>query len=148
SSGWRNMAPKTVAILDDRSAIAASIQGIPQHYLGSRTYVLDACPMAEGMMMMIRSMSPDILVIEEIGSDIDVHALLAAALSGGAVICTVHGQSLHELKKRPSLSPLFEQKIFARIILLGKQEATPGKVFKIYDQDENNLFKTRKVYSR
>ncbi len=148
SSGWRNIEPKKVGIIDERSEIAASIKGIPQHDLGRRTDVLDACPKAEGMMMMIRSMSPDILVIDEIGSDLDVQALLEAIHSGVTVICTVHGQSLHELKKRPSLYPLFEQKIFARIILLGKQEATPGKVFKIYDQDENNLFKTRKVYSR
>ena len=56
-----------VGIVDERSEIAGCVQGIPQHDVGPRTDVLDGCPKAEGMMMMIRSMSPDILVVDEIG---------------------------------------------------------------------------------
>src|SRR5690606_8945500 len=56
-----------VGIVDERSEIAGCFHGVPQHDVGPRTDVLDACPKAEGMMMMIRSMSPDILVVDEIG---------------------------------------------------------------------------------
>ncbi|HEX6594420.1 MAG TPA: stage III sporulation protein AA [Bacillota bacterium] len=148
SSGWRNIAPKKVGLIDERSEIAASIKGIPQHDLGRRTDVLDACPKAEGMMMMIRSMSPEILVVDEIGSTLDVEALLEAIHAGVTVVCTVHGQSLRELKQRPSLRPLFQQKIFERIILLGKHEKTPGKVIKVYDESEVNIFSKERIYSR
>src|SRR5699024_11949020 len=58
----------------ERSEIAASINGVPQHNVGSRTDVMDACPKAEGMMMMIRSMSPEVLVVDEIGSVEDVRS--------------------------------------------------------------------------
>ena len=56
-----------VGIVDERSEIAGCVKGIPQYDFGTRVDVLDACPKAEGMMMMIRSMSPDILIVDEIG---------------------------------------------------------------------------------
>lgn len=99
SSGWGKVPAQKVGVIDERSEIAASINGIPQLDLGTRTDVMDACPKAEGMMMMIRSMSPDVLVVDEIGSADDINALIEAINTGVTVICTIHGQSLIELKK-------------------------------------------------
>lgn len=138
ASGWGNVPPKKVGVIDERSEIGASIKGIPQHNLGTRTDVLDACPKAEGMMMLIRSMSPDILIVDEIGSKEDVQALLEAIHAGVNIICTIHGQSLTELKNRPSLRPIFEQNIFKRLIILEKS-FTPGKVKYIYNQHDKNI---------
>ena len=59
-----------VGIVDERSEIAGCVKGIPQYDFGTRVDVLDACPKAEGMMMMIRSMSPDILIVDEIGREV------------------------------------------------------------------------------
>src|SRR5699024_8928115 len=112
----------TVGIIDERSEIAASYQGIPQHNIGMRTDVMDACPKVEGLMMMIRSMSPDVLIVDEIGKKEDVQALMEAITAGVTIICTVHGQSLHEIKKRPSLQQLFLQKVFGRYILLHRMD--------------------------
>ena len=56
-----------MGIVDERSEIAGCVHGVPQLEFGVRVDVLDGCPKAEGMMMMIRSMSPDILVVDEIG---------------------------------------------------------------------------------
>ena len=58
---------RKVGIIDERSEIAGCVAGVPQMTFGPRIDVLDACPKAEGMMMMIRSMSPDVLVVDEIG---------------------------------------------------------------------------------
>ena len=44
--------------------------------------MLDACPKAEGMMMMIRSMSPDILIVDEIGRKEDSEAIMEAVHAG------------------------------------------------------------------
>ena len=63
--------------------------------------VLDACPKAEGMMMMIRSMSPDILVVDEIGRKEDAEAIMEAVNAGIKLMMTTHGTSLEEIKKRP-----------------------------------------------
>jgi len=142
AQGWKNRQAEKVGVIDERSEIAASLRGIPQHDLGSRSDVLDACPKAEGMMMMIRSMSPDILVVDEIGKQKDVEALLEAIHAGVHVICTIHGSSLNELKRRPSLSPLFESQIFKRMVLLNRHQ--PGRVDKIYNQQGENIFRKKR----
>lgn len=138
STGWRNAEAKKVGVIDERSEIGAAIKGIPQHELGPRTDVMDACPKAEGMMMMIRSMSPDVLVVDEIGSKKDVDALLEAINAGVTVICSIHGRGLSDLKKRPSLINIFQQKVFQRIIILEKH-STPGHIQGIYNQNEENI---------
>ena len=58
------------------------LKGIPQYDFGTRVDVLDACPKAEGMMMMIRSMSPDILIVDEIGRKEDSEAIMEAVHAG------------------------------------------------------------------
>ncbi|GIO28562.1 stage III sporulation protein AA [Ornithinibacillus bavariensis] len=139
SSGWNHVPPKKVGVVDERSEIAACLHGVPQHDLGLRTDVLDACPKAEGMMMMIRSMSPEVLVVDEIGSDKDVYALTNAMNAGVTVICTIHGQSLQEIKNRPQVQSLFDKHVFQRIIILNGQDK-PGTIEKIYNEDEKNIY--------
>ncbi|WP_068671908.1 stage III sporulation protein AA [Oceanobacillus sp. Castelsardo] len=145
SSGWGKVPAQKVGVVDERSEIAAAINGIPQLNLGIRTDVMDACPKAEGMMMMIRSMSPDVLVVDEIGSADDINALMEAINTGVTVICTIHGHSLMELKKRPSLEILFQHKVFERILFLEKSRQ-PSVLKKVYDQNEKEILqKTRFV---
>ncbi|MEC2158406.1 stage III sporulation protein AA [Virgibacillus halodenitrificans] len=146
STGWKDKPAKKVGVIDERSEIAASIKGIPQHNLGKRTDVMDACPKAEGMMMMIRSMSPDILIVDEIGTSKDVEALMEAIHAGVTIICSMHGRSLEEIKRRPSFSHLIEQKIFQRIIILEKYRK-PGHIARIYNEDEVNIWKETRCLS-
>lgn len=142
STGWRHINAQKVAVIDERSEIGASIKGVPQHNLGLRTDVMDACPKAEGMMMVIRSMSPEVLIVDEIGSKQDVNALMEAINAGVTIICTIHGRSLAELKNRPSLFPIFNQRIFHRMILL-KHHHTPGYVEEIYDENEVEIYRKK-----
>lgn len=141
-SGWQTKIPRKVAIIDERSEIAAANRGIPQHNIGLRTDVMDACPKAEGMMMMIRSMSPEIIIVDEIGSKEDVAALFEAIHAGVTVISTVHGRSISEIKTRPSLKQLFDEKVFQRFVLL-QRGRIPGKIDGIYDQEERRLLPMR-----
>lgn len=145
ATGWKNVSPKKVGVIDERSEIGASIKGVPQHDLGPRTDVMDACPKAQGMMMMIRSMSPEVLVVDEIGSKRDVDALLEAINAGVIVICSIHGRNLAELKKRPSLTGLFQQHVFERIVIL-ERHTKPGQIQQIYNQNEENILqKSRRL---
>ncbi len=118
STGNDHVKAQKVGIIDERSEIAASIEGIPQHDVGRRTDVMDACPKVAGMMMMVRSMSPEVLVIDEIGKVADVQAIMEATLSGVTMICTIHGYSLETILKRPSMQVLLDNKVFTRIITL------------------------------
>src|SRR5690625_1424580 len=138
ATGIQHIPAKKVCIIDERSEIAAAKNGIPQHDVGRRTDVLDACPKAEGMMMAIRSLSPDVIIVDEIGSLADVQALLEAAQAGVAIICTIHGKSLQQLKNRPTLKDLFTQTIFTRFITLNSLKQ--GVIEAIYNQHEKNKF--------
>lgn len=127
---------KKVGIIDERSEIAASIEGIPQHDVGRRTDVMDACPKVAGMMMMIRSMSPEVLIIDEIGKSADVQAIMEATLSGVTMICTIHGHSLETIIKRASMKALLESGIFTRIITLSSSN---NRYIDVDMLDENGI---------
>ncbi|RDW21954.1 stage III sporulation protein AA [Oceanobacillus chungangensis] len=146
ATGWKKVEAKKVGVIDERSEIAASIRGVPQHDIGLRTDVLDACPKAEGLMMMIRSMSPDVLIVDEIGSKEDIAALIEAINAGVTIVCSIHGQDLDELKKRPSLQILFEQNVFQRMILLERKNR-PAQVQRIYDENEINILKKSRYFA-
>ena len=85
---------------------------------------MDACPKAEGMMMMIRSMSPDVLIVDEIGRKEDTEAILEAVNAGICLMMTTHGENYQDILRRPILKPILEQKIFERFIELSTRERT------------------------
>lgn len=142
STGGAGFPPYKVGIVDERSEIAGCLHGVPQHDVGLRTDVLDACPKAEGMMMMIRSMSPEILVVDELGRVEDSEAIHEAIYAGVSVFATVHGQSIEELTRRPTLAPLLKEQVFSRIIVLSRKQG-PGTVDKILDQSFKPLYLNR-----
>jgi len=139
--GKYNFTGKKVGIIDERSEIAGCVAGVPQNDVGYRTDILDSCPKAEGMMMMIRSMSPEILVIDEIGRHEDT-----ARNAGVQVIATAHGSNLSEIAKRPSISSLIQQQIFARYILLSRRKGV-GTIEKIYDAELKPLLIGEKLHA-
>ena len=118
--------------MDERSEIAGCVSGIPQMTFGPRMDVLDACPKAEGMMMMIRSMSPDVLVVDEIGRSEDAEAIMEAVNAGIKLIMTTHGESYEEIKKRPTLKGLLNEKVIERFVILSRTSG-PGTITSILD---------------
>lgn len=144
STGKKPMLPVKTGIVDERSEIAGCLRGIPQHHFGQRIDVLDACPKAEGLMMMIRSMSPEVMIVDEIGRMEDTDALLEALHAGVSVIVSAHGWSISDLMKRPSLKRLWEERAFDRYLELSRAKG-PGTVSQIYDKDGNVLSRTTGV---
>ncbi|MGM0776862.1 stage III sporulation protein AA [Cytobacillus firmus] len=123
-----------VGIVDERSEIAGCVNGIPQMTFGNRIDVLDACPKAEGMMMMIRSMSPEVLVVDEIGRHEDAEAIMEAVNAGIKLIMTTHGNSLEEIKRRPTLQAILEMGVFQQFIELSRKDG-PGSIDCIRNTD-------------
>ncbi|MBH5318074.1 stage III sporulation protein AA [Paenibacillus sp. GSMTC-2017] len=109
---------KKVGIVDERSEIAACVRGIPTFDVGPRTDVMDACPKAEGMMMLLRSMSPEVLIVDEIGRPEDADAIQEASHAGVSVIATAHAFDVHDAKGRPELQKLIQDGTFAQIVEL------------------------------
>ncbi|WP_316569657.1 stage III sporulation protein AA [Neobacillus sp. YIM B06451] len=124
--------PRKVGIVDERSEIAGCVNGVPQLTFGNRVDILDACPKAEGIMMLIRSMSPEVIIADEIGRREDSEAIQEAVHAGIKIITTVHGRSLEEIKNRPTLDGIIGPSVFERYIVLGRMDG-PGTISKILD---------------
>ncbi|SFE30885.1 stage III sporulation protein AA [Alteribacillus iranensis] len=134
----KDIAGKKVAIVDERSEIAACYHGAPSFQIGQRTDVLDRCPKAEGMMMMIRAMSPEVIIVDEIGRREDAEAIMEAIHAGVTVICTAHGHSVATVKQRPAFQHLVIDSVFRHIVTLQRingvfqiqwEESTQGMEF-------------------
>ncbi len=139
SDGDKKNEGMTVGVVDERSELGACYQGIPQNDLGMRTDILDCCPKADGMMMLIRSMSPRVVAVDEIGSIRDIEAIAYVIHCGCKILATVHGTSIDDIKNRPVLRKLIEERIFERYIVL-KDGRCVGQVENIFDSMGNPLF--------
>ena len=139
SNGNRYMPGVSVGVVDERSEIAGSCQGIPQNDLGIRTDVLDCCPKAEGMMMLIRSMSPEVVAVDELGDYEDIHAIESVIHCGCKLFATVHGSSIEDIKRKPLLQRLMQEKVFERYIVLYKKDCA-GQIKAIYDERGTGLY--------
>jgi stage III sporulation protein AA len=132
--GARNssLTGKKVGIVDERSELAACVKGVPRFDLGPRTDVLDGCPKAEGMMMMIRSLSPEVLIVDEIGRVEDAYAIHEAVHTGIRVLATAHGASFEDVHRRPVLRELMETGVFTKYVILQRRKGGSAS-FRILD---------------
>jgi stage III sporulation protein AA len=130
-----------VGIVDERSEIAGCYLGVPQNDVGIRTDILDAAPKAKGMVMLLRSMSPQVIIVDEIGRKEDSDAIDEIVNSGVKLVCTVHGASIEDILKKEVLSEILRKDIFELFIVL-KYGKTAGEIAGIYMKEE---VKTGKV---
>ncbi len=136
---------RKVGIVDERSEIAASERGVPTFDLGPRCDVLDACPKAEGIMMMVRSLSPEIIVVDEIGRPEDAEALNEAIHAGVRVLATAHATDLSDVYARPVLAKLAADGVFGSYVFLSR---AGGKVEHRIVTAEEAAQETSRRYSR
>ena len=126
-----NLSGKKATIVDERSEIAACYNGVPQMNVGIRTDILDNCLKKSGMIMAIRSLSPEVLICDEIGTKGDLEALNMAFNSGVNVIVTVHGYDIADVYGRAVFKDLIDNCILERIILLSNRKGA-GTIEKVY----------------
>lgn len=88
--------------------------------------------------MMIRSMSPDVLAVDEIGRPEDAAAIHEAVRSGIRVLATAHGRDLDEIRRRPVLRDLIRDNVFQRYVVLSKRNGA-GTVEAVYGEDGARL---------
>ena len=130
----------SVGVVDERSEIGGCYMGVAQNHLGIRTDILDGCPKAEGMIMLIRSMGPQVIAVDEIGTPEDVHAIEYAMHCGCKMLATVHAESMEELRKKPLFNRMIGEGRFERYILLGNN-AHVGQIEGIFDNRGSLLYK-------
>lgn len=113
---------QNISVIDERGEISATYRGGSQNDLGIRTDVLNDIPKAIGMKMAIRSMAPQIIAADEIGSVDDVNAIQYAICCGIKGIFTAHGNSVEDVKKNTELKSLIDNKIFEKFIIIKKED--------------------------
>lgn len=125
SDGSKGHAGLCVGLVDERSEIAGSYMGHPQNDVGMRTDVLDACPKVKGMMMLLRSMAPQVIAVDELGGEEDMKALHMAAACGCRMIATVHGENIEDVAGRLGREEFMENGLFDLFLVLSRKEGMP-----------------------
>lgn len=126
--------PHRVGVVDERSEIGGAVSGVPTHDLGPRTDLLDGAPKALGLINLIRSMSPEVVAVDELGQPADALAVQEALHAGVALLATAHGRSVDDVARRPALASLMRDGAFQRVLLLAAGNQ-PGRVAEILEAD-------------
>lgn len=129
---------KKVVVIDERSEIAACYNGVPQMDVGIRTDVLDNCLKKTGMIMAIRSLSPDVLICDEIGTLGEVEALNMAFNSGVNIVVTVHGFDIEDIYSRKVFKELIDESIIERVVVLSSRKGA-GTIERIYKIERGEI---------
>lgn len=140
SDGNRWIKGCTVGVVDERSELGGCYLGVIQNNLGMRTDILDRCPKADGMIMLIRSMAPQVVAVDEIGAKEDVHAIEYAMHCGCKMLATAHGDSMEEICKKPIFEKLIREKRFERYVILSNRYRLGG-IGAVYDENGDLIYR-------
>ncbi len=121
----RTAETKQVSLIDTRGEIAACHQGVPQLDVGPKCDVMTGGKKEEMMMCMLRSMAPQVMAADEIGSPGDALALMEMQRCGVQVLTTAHASSPEEAWQRKTLAPLMDAGVFHVCIHLSAPGETP-----------------------
>ena len=122
---------KTVGVVDERGEITAMYKNEPQNDMGLKVDILSNVSKSVGMKMLVRSMAPDIICADEIGTKEDIEAIKYAITSGVKGIYTAHGESIESINKSPILKELLELNIINKVIILNKEDRSKIDVIKL-----------------
>lgn len=115
-----------VTVVDERGELCGVQQAAYGSNLGPCCDVLDGFPKAAGMLLALRTLSPEYLLCDELGTAQETEALLQCVNAGATVIASVHAGSLQELVKRPQGRALLQTGAFETIALLA--HGSPGQI--------------------
>ena len=125
-------APMRVTVVDERGELGAVWDGAPQNDLGPCTDILTGCPKALGIEMAVRSMAPEIVVFDELGTMEEAEAVGRCLHAGAAAVTTVHAGDLAGLCRRPQAMRLLDSGAVGQVALLRE----PGQAPEIYSREE------------
>lgn len=127
---------RRVCIVDERSELAAVSGGVSQFNLGILTDVMDGVKKSDGMLMVLRSMSPDVIITDEIGKYEDITAIESIINSGVKIITSIHGLNFKQVQKRTDFEKCLN--FFEMICILSKRNGV-GTIEKICERENLNV---------
>ncbi len=121
-----------VGLVDERSEIASCKNGVPQRNVGKKTDIYDDCPKVLGMNMIIRCMSPAVIITDELGNDEDEKAVMNVLNAGVKIITSSHGYTISDMNSKKSIVNLMNNKVFSKYIVLCNEKG-PGTLKEVTD---------------
>ena len=122
SNGTAQSKAFRVAVVDERGEIAVKYMGKPQMAVGCHTDVMDGCPKAQAIPILLRSSNPQIIAVDEITQREDLAAMACVANCGVSFLATIHAADREELLRKPLFAALMEMGVFERGIRIGCSE--------------------------
>lgn len=122
SEGGADRPPQRISLIDERGEVAVVYRGAPQMDVGPRTDVLDACPKALGIPMVLRAMNPQIIAVDEITLREDLTAMSMAVGCGVGLLATIHAAGVPELLRKPLYRQLLENQVFRLAVRILQKE--------------------------
>ena len=129
SEGVEGCGPRRVSLIDERGEVAVMYRGEPQMDVGPHTDVLDACPKALGIPIVLRAMNPQIIAVDEITVREDLKAAAMAAGCGVRLLATIHAADVEELTRKPLYRQLLEDRVFRLAVRIVRTEA--GRAYEV-----------------
>lgn len=129
SEGGQDWPPQRVALIDERGEVAVMYRGEPQMDIGPHTDVLDACPKALGIPIVLRAMNPQIIAVDEITLREDLKAVSLAAGCGVGLLATIHAASMEELQQKPLYRQLLKDQVFRLAIRITREPE--GRIYAV-----------------
>ena len=123
--------PYRVSVMDERGELAGSSSDGFGYDMGLCD-VYDGMPKGEAILCAVRSMAPDVIVCDELGSADDVASVRYALRCGAACIATVHAASLEDLRSRPVMRALLSAGAFRYLVFLSDRRFS-GRISRIYE---------------
>ena len=130
SEGAEGIGPRRMALIDERGEVAVMVQGEPQMDVGPHTDVLDGCPKAVGIPMVLRAMNPQVIAVDEITVREDLRAMAMAAGCGVGLLATIHAADVAELAQKPLYRQLLEERVF-RLAVRITATAQAGRAYRL-----------------
>ena len=128
-----------VLLVDERSEMAACLNGVPQLDIGNNVDVISNCDKATAIIRGIRIMNPHVIITDELAQSEDVEAVYAAACSGVKIIASVHAADQYDLMNKTTFDNLIKHRMFARYAVLS-DKPTIGTVSGVYDENFGRIY--------
>ena len=136
---YQHNVPKNILIADERNEICSILNGIPNINLGGFCDIYTNCSKQFAFKNGIRSMSPDVIITDEIDLNKDLEILIEAMNSGVNVVATIHAKDIRQLNKKVGFDKVIEEKFFSRYIILSNEEG-PGTLANVFDEKLNCIY--------
>ena len=117
-----------VGLADERGEVAALWEGVPQFDVGEHTDVLEGCPKAVGLMLLLRGMNPQLLACDEVTDPADCAALERCSNSGVGLLATLHARKVEDLAQKPLYRALLARGLFHRAVALHRDSEERDRV--------------------